>query len=276
MPHSRLLFIPALCAAATLGHAQPTLLDTGYHQMYDLQFAEAHQSFQQWERQHPDDPLGFVSDAAAYLFSEFDRLHILQSEFFTHDDHFITDHKLAPDPAVKAKFDAALATTRRLAGRAPNDKNAMFAAVLAGGLQSDYTALIDKRYVAAWKEMKASRVEAERLLAKNPDCYDAWVAIGVENYMLSIKPLVLRLLLRAAGGEADKRVGIEKLRLTAAKGRYLAPFARLLLAVAALRDGDVAQARTILAALTKEYPRNPLFPQEMQRLNAMAAHGSHP
>ena len=33
-------------------------------------------------------------------FSEFDRLHILQSEFFTHDQHFITDHKLAPDPDV--------------------------------------------------------------------------------------------------------------------------------------------------------------------------------
>jgi hypothetical protein len=244
--------------------------------MYDLQFAEAHQSFQQWEKQHPQDPLGFVSDAAAYLFTEFDRLHILQSEFFTHDDHFITDHKLAPDLAVKAKFDAALATTRQLAARTPNDKNAMFALLLAGGLQSDYTALIDKRYLASFKEMKASRQEAERLLAVDPSYCDAWVAIGVENYMLSIKPVVLRLFLRAAGGETDKKVGIEKLRLTAAKGHYLAPFARLLLAVAALRDGDVTQARQTLAALTKEYPRNPLYPQELQRLNAMPARGTHP
>jgi len=274
MPHSKLLSIPVLLAAAVLGHAQPTLLDTGYHQMYDLQFAEAHRTFEQWQRQHPDDPLGFASDAAAYLFTEFDRLHVLQSEFFIHDDHFITDHKLAPDPAVKAKFDAALATTRRLAARSPEATNSMFASVLAGGLESDYTALIDKRYVAAWKEMKSSRIEAERLLARDPSCYDAWVAIGVENYMLSIKPLVLRLLLRAAGGEADKKVGIEKLRLTAAKGHYLAPFARLLLAVAALREGDVAQARATLAALTQEYPRNPLFPQEMQRMNA-AARNSH-
>jgi hypothetical protein len=271
-----LLFIPVLCAAAMLAHAQPTLLDTGYRQMYDLQFAEAHQSFERYQRQHPDDPLGFVSDAAAYLFSEFDRLHILQSEFFTHDDHFITDHKLAPDPAVKAQFEAALATTRQLAARTPDASNSMFASVLAGGLHSDYTGLIDKRYVAAWKEMKGSRVDAERLLAKDPGCYDAWVAIGVENYMLSIKPLVVRLLLRAAGGEADRKVGIEKLQLTAAKGRYLAPFARLLLAVAALREGDVARARTLLASLMQEYPRNRLFPQEMQRLNAMASRSVRP
>jgi tetratricopeptide (TPR) repeat protein len=253
------------------GHAQPTLLDAGYHQMYDLQFGEAHQSFEQWQRQHPSDPLGFASDAAAYLFSEFDRLHILQSEFFTHDAHFITDHKLAPDPLLKQRFEASLATARQLAARTPDDKNSMFASVLANGLQSDYTALVDKRYVAAWKDMKASRQEAERLLAKDPGYCDAWVAIGVENYMLSVKPFILRLLLRAAGGEADRAVGIEKLHLAADKGHYLAPFARLLLGVAALREGDYNQARALLRDLTREYPRNPLYPLEMQRLNSTAA-----
>jgi hypothetical protein len=276
MPRPGLLSIPLLCAAAALGHAQPTLLDAGYRQMYNLQFAEAHQSFEQWQRQHPDDPLGFVSDAAAYLFSEFDRLHILQSEFFTHDQHFVTDHKLTPDPMLKLRFEAALATTRQLAARTPGDKNAMFASLLAGGLHSDYVALIDKRYVASFKEMKASRQEAERLLAADPGYCDAWVAVGVENYMLSIKPLIVRWVLRAAGGQADRDLGIEKLRLTAAKGHYLAPFARLLLAVAAMREGDAPQARALLTGLAQEFPRNPLFPQELERLNASSSRSGRP
>ncbi|HUP03804.1 MAG TPA: tetratricopeptide repeat protein [Bryobacteraceae bacterium] len=267
MPLTRLLLLPALCAAA-LASEPATPLDTGFRQMYNLQFPEAHQTFREWERQHPTDPLGFASDAAAYLFAEFDRLHILQAEFFTHDDHFMTDHRLMPDPVAKAKFDQAIATARQLAARQPNDKNAMFANVMAGGLESDYISLIDKRYRAAWKVMKASRVDAETLLAKDPTYYDAWLAVGVENYMLSIKPLIIRLFLRAAGGETDRALGIEKLKLTATKGHYLAPLARLLLAVAALRDGDVNQARGILAALTQEYPKNPLFPQEMARLSA--------
>jgi len=270
MPHPGLLSIPLLCALAALGHAQPTLLDAGFRQMYNLQFAEAHRSFEQWQRQHPDDPMGFVSDAAAYLFSEFDRLHILQSEFFTHDQHFVTDNKLTPDPALKLRFEAALATTRQLAARTPGDKNAMFAVLLAGGLHSDWVALIDKRYVASFKEMKAARQQAERLLAVDPGYYDAWVAVGVENYMLSIKPLIVRWLLRAAGGQADRDLGIEKLRLTATKGHYLEPFARLLLAVAAMREGDAGQARALLTALALEFPHNPLFPQELERLNASA------
>jgi len=258
--------IPMFCAAAF--GAQPTQLDAGYGQMYNLQFAEAHKTFEEWQRQHPDDPMGFVSDGAAYLFSEFERLHILESEFFTHDQHFITDNKLTPDPVVKRQFDAALDKTLQLAARTPKNDNAMFAALLAGGLRSDYTALIDKRYMMSFKEMKASRQQAERLLAINPQYSDAWLAVGVENYMLSIKPLFVRWFLRMAGGETDRLEGIAKLKITAEKGRYLAPFARLLLAVVALRDHDASRARELLAPLAQQYPHNQLYRQELARINS--------
>src|SRR5690349_16587882 len=90
---------------ASLAHAGPLLLDAGldagYRQMYNLQFDQAHRTFAEWERLHPQDPMGPVSDAAAYLFTEFDRLHILQSEFFVNEEHFYTDRTLTPDLALK-------------------------------------------------------------------------------------------------------------------------------------------------------------------------------
>jgi hypothetical protein len=85
----------SLCAASAT-HAEATLLDAGYRHMYNLRFSEAHDIFAEWERQHPEDPMGPASDAAAYLFTEFDRLHILQSEFFVNDEHFYTDRTLTP------------------------------------------------------------------------------------------------------------------------------------------------------------------------------------
>ena len=266
--------ILAVCVCALSAGARcETPLEQGYRQMYDLQFADAHRTFQAWQNAHPDDPMGPASDAAAYLFAEFDRLHILQSEFFIHDQHFITDHKLTPDPAVKREFDASIASARRLAARAPQDPNCQFAMILANGLHSDYLALIEKRYAASFQEMKTSRGVAERLLAARPDMYDAWIAVGVENYMLSIKPLCMRWLLRLAGGETNKALGIEKLKLTAEKGHYLAPFARLLLAVAALRDHDTSRARALLARLVHEFPHNPLYAQELARLQPAGAAG---
>jgi hypothetical protein len=260
----------AMIAALPCGATDATLLDAGYRQMYDLQFDGAHRAFRQWGQLHPDDPMGPVSEAAAYLFSEFDRMEILQSEFFVDDTSFLHIRRLNPDPAVKAGFEAALARGQALAGRAlqssPGDENALLATVLRLGLHADYLALVEKRYLASLSEMKQGRDVAGKLLAAHPHCYDAYLAIGVENYLLSLKPAPIRWLLRVGGAQTDKDVGIANLRLTASNGRYLMPYARLLLAVAALRDNNRPQARRTLAWLADAYPQNRLYREELAKL----------
>ena len=69
---------------------------------------QAHRSFAEWQGQHPDDPMGAVSDAAVYLFSECDRLHILEAQFVSDDKKIAKSTALMPDPAVKTQFEAAL------------------------------------------------------------------------------------------------------------------------------------------------------------------------
>jgi len=246
------------------------LIDRGYRQMYDLQFTEAHQTFSQWERQHPGDPIGPASNAAAYLFSEFDRLHILQSEFFVEDSLFRRRPKVQPDPDIRQSFDAELTKADTLSNeileRMPQDTDALFARILALGLRADYRALIERRDLDALKVIKNSRATAEKLLTIEPDYYDAYLAIGVENYLFSLKPAPVRWVLQMGGGEVDRQRGIDDLRLTAEKGRYLAPYARLLLGVAALRDKDRGKARDILNSLAREFPHNRLYTEELVRL----------
>ena len=265
-----LLSLTLVMMADPAGVTQANLLDLGYSQMYNLQFDHAHQSFTEWSREHPDDPMGPVSNAAAYLFSEFDRLHVLQSEFFMHDDRMGPAQKLSPDPVVKQNFEKALDETRQLADqeleRQPLNRNALFAGLLRLGLHADYLALIEKRYMASLTDVKTGRAMAEKLLMIDPSFSDAYLAIGVENYLLSLKSAPMRWLLRATGAETDKRKGIEDLSLTAEKGRYLLPYARILLAVAALRDKDVPKAKDLLEGLAKEFPQNPLYTKELSRL----------
>lgn len=238
--------------------------------MYNLEFEAAHKTFAEWMRQHPDDPMGPVSNAAAYLFSEFDRLHILQSEFFLHDDNFRSTRRLTPDASAQQAFHREIARAQELAGRilarSASDPTAMFAQVLALGLRSDYDALIEKRYMSSLNATKDSRQLAERLLQANPEFADAWLAIGVENYLLSLKPLPIRWFLQWNGNATNKELGLEKLKITAEKGRYLKPFARLLLAVAALRDKDKDRARGLLESLSRQFPRNHLYTEELARL----------
>lgn len=247
-----------------------TALDDGYQAMYNLQFDAAHRVFAHWQELHPEDPMGPVSDAAAYLFSEFDRLHVLQIELFTDDKRFATRSTSAPNTQLKQAFEADLAKAKQLSDSAlrrdAKDSNALFASTLVYGLRGDYMAMIEKRDLAALSVMKEGRAIAERLIATDPSCYDAYLAVGVENYLLSLKPAPVRWFLRMGGAETDKDLGLQKLRVTAEKGRYLQSYARLLLAVAALRDHDAMKARALLSDLAHRYPQNPLYGDELARV----------
>ena len=251
---------------------QLSLLDQGYRQMYNLEFEAAHRSFQEWEALHPAEAMGPVSDAAAYLFSEFERLHVLESEFFVDDDSFRSRQKLTPDAGVRRNFEQALTKAQQLAdeklARFPQDHDAIFANVLRLGLHADYQALIEKKYAASLDEVKASRLLAQQLVTVDPVYYDAYLAIGVENYLLSQKAAPLRWLLRINGAQTNKEEGMKNLRLTAEKGHYLLPYARLLLAVSALRDKDGERAATILRDLAREFPKNRLYVQELSKISA--------
>jgi hypothetical protein len=258
----------AVFPSAVLSSSSP--MDVGYRDMYNLDFDRAHAAFQAWERAHPADPLGPTSEAAADLFSEFNRMHVLEVDLFMDDDKFFYRKGPGPDLQVKARFEQEIARAEGLAdtglASAPDDTNALFAKLLDLGLEGDYAALIENRYFASLAYMKHSGRLAERLLALDPACYDAYLAIGVENYILSLNPAPVRWLLELYGAETDQRTGIEKLRLTAAKGHYLEPYARVLLAVAALRSHDPAQAKRLLEGLVQEFPRNQLYARELARL----------
>ncbi len=249
-----------LFLGAYLSNARSSnLLDQGFNDMYNLSFASAHESFEHFESINPSDPVGPVCDAAAYLFSEFKRLKILQSEFFVDDKRYLGDTHATPSPEVKQKFEQALARTKKLSddelAKSPNDENALFANVLRLGLDADYLALIEKQNLTALGVIKQATQAAEDLLRLHPHCYDAYIAIGIENYLLSLKPAPIRWLLHVTGAQTDRKTGIDKLRLTALKGHYLQPYASLLLAIAALRDKNNAEARRLLLSLAERFPR---------------------
>ncbi len=116
-------------------------------------------------------------------------------------------------------------------------------------------------------DIKAATEAARKLLSVCPECHDANLAIGVENYLLSQKSAPVRWFLRLTGAETDKTVGIEKLRVVAQKGTYLKPYARVLLAIAYLRDGNKPEARQLLTELARDFPENDLFRSELKKLS---------
>jgi hypothetical protein len=255
--------IPLACSAESL-------LDQGYRQMYNLNFPAAHQTFAQFEKTNPTDAMGPVSDAAAYLFTEFDRLGILKSDYLTKDESYFVANKPRGNPEIRKKFDAALDLGDRVAAaklkESPEDPDAMLAETMSLGLHANYDAMIDRRHLAALGEVKESRERAQKLLAVHPDVYDAYIAQGIENYLLSQKNVALRWFLRLGGAQTSREVGLEKCGITAEKGHYFKPYAQLLLAIADLRDNNRNGAKQKLQWLSTEYPGNHLYREELERL----------
>jgi hypothetical protein len=260
-------------AQATL--PEPTGLDRGFQQLYNLDFSRAQQEFESWERLNPQDPMGPVSEAAGILFAEFDRLGVLESQFYENDSVFAARKKYVADPRQKARFEEMLSRGETLArttlARDGRNRDALLAMTLASGLRADYAALIEKRNLPSLHYTKQSSAWADQLLAADPTCYDAHLAGGISKYIVGSMAAPVRWFLRLGGISGDKARGITELQTTAAQGRLLAPFARILLAIAYVRDKEPERARPVLVSLQRDFPNNPLFARELARLAPVAS-----
>jgi hypothetical protein len=272
-----LTLVTQVVAVARVRSSQSTVPDApelrnGFRLLYELRPVEARAQFALWQASHPDDPLPSAAEAASYLFEACSRQGVLTSEYFVDDTRFLGENGIEADPAVRDAFFAAktraLEMARRRLQTAPADANALFAMTLGLGMEADYAALIDKHQLASLGMTRDADVFATRLLAVDPDAADAYLTLGTANYVVGSLPSLKRLVLRLKGIRGDKRLGIEQLTVVATHGRYLRPFAKILLALAALREKEPALARTQLMELVAEFPRNPLFGRELAKLGA--------
>jgi len=114
----------------------------------------------------------------------------------------------------------------------PDDTNALFAMTLSLGMESDYASLIDKHQVDSLKMIRDADTYAHRLLVVAPDAADAYLTLGMANYIIGSLPRFKKLVLGFVGIYRDKRLGIRQLEIAAEHGHYLRPYAKIMLALA--------------------------------------------
>ncbi|MDE3167766.1 MAG: hypothetical protein KGN36_18340 [Acidobacteriota bacterium] len=244
--------------------------------MYDFDFAASHRILDQYIAAHPKDPLPYAFSASAYLFSELDRLGILESEFLVDDGQIAARKKrLDPDPETRRRFLAAVNAVESRADAAlkanPNDKDALFAMCVAQGVSTDYMAFVEKRQIASLSVARRSNGYAQRLLRLDPKFYDAYLTAGINEYLLGSLPFFLRWFIHFENIDGNKEKGIERLQLVARDGVYFRPFAKILLGIIALREKRPRDAQRLLAELAHDYPDNPLFRSELTKISARIA-----
>ncbi len=191
------------------------------------------------------------------------------------DKRFLGKIPLKSEPKPRAAFFGVVKRTRDLAQlqlkTAPDDTNALFAMALSLGMQADYASLIDKQQFDSLKMIRDADKYAKKLLAITPDAADAYLGLGTANYVIGSLPGCKQFFLGFYGIRGNKNTGIQQLETAADHGHYLRPFAKILLALAALREKKTEMARVLLADLVAEFPENPLFVGELAKLKVFPA-----
>jgi hypothetical protein len=250
---------------------KPSEIDQAFSRLYNFDFPGAHAALDRRISSNPEDPLPYAVRASADLFYELDRLSILEGEFFS-DDKRIADKKRGkPDPANRAKLFQALDDAQSHAqaklNTNPDDQNALFASCIATGVLGDYTALVEKKQISSLSLVKRSTAYAQRLLRLNPQFYDAYLTTGTTEYLIGSLPFFVRWFVKVDNISGNKDVGMKTVQLVANQGHYLKPFAKILLAIANLREKKPRQSEKLLVELSREFPENPLFKKELAQLS---------
>jgi len=246
----------------------PGMLDTGFHALYELKFKEAREQFLAYQKARPEDPLGKVAEAASYLFEQFNEKGVLTSEFFLDDDRFLGGVEGSPSQNRNSDFLRANREARAVAKKRvkldPRDAHGLLVLTMTDGMESNYMAMIEKKQLAALSLMRQAESEANTLLGINPDEKDAYVALGMSNYVIGCLPGYKKAFLWFGGVRGDRNRGIQQMQSAAEHGHYLKPFAQILLALAYEREHQAERAQPLLAALSVQFPANPIFAHELE------------
>ena len=117
------------------------------------------------------------------------------------------------------------------------------------------------------KVIKNSRATAEKLLMIQPNYYDAYLALGVENYLFSLKPAPVRWFLQAGGAQTDRDRGVEDLALDRREGPLFGSLRAAVAGCGCAPQQRCSPGRGILSSLSHEFPHNRLYAQELAQLN---------
>jgi hypothetical protein len=267
-----LLLSPARSLPATVADdASPSFttvpeLSEGFHLLYAQKFPEAREKFNDWNSQNPQEPFGQVAVAASYLFEELYRQGVLSSDFFLNEKRFLSGIEGKPDPARMRSFQEANENSRRLAKQRlekdSKDPEALFALTLCAGMESNADMILKKQHLDSLKRLKEANEYAKQLLAERPKADDAYVALGSANYIIGSLSGGARFMLWFGGIHGDKKLGMQQMENAADNGRYLKPFAKILLALSARREKQNALAQKLFRELSEEFPESSQYAVE--------------
>ena len=215
------------------------LIMEGISAIYDIDFPTALDKFQQAKSIAPNDLRGPFFESTVYFWK-------------TMFNHNKTDYETYLDLSDKIIKKCEDATDIN-----PNDLDAQFYMGWTYTIRATLIYTIDQNVIKAASDVKDGNKALSYVVEKNPQYYDAYLGLGVYNYMLGMIPKKLKFLTDILGFKGDREEGKKQLQVASEKGTYTTTEAKFYLTLLSWREENYTSAEDYAGQLLNLYPKSP-------------------
>jgi tetratricopeptide (TPR) repeat protein len=269
---------PAVADSAVAGGALPPeimeLRREGHESLYNMDTATATVKFEEIRRRAPNHPAGDLYLATVLWLGHLNKTRRLQSGLYSSGSNFYAGADKTKEgsegDAVDANVDRAFrermaqAKTKALAlvARNKNDADALYFLGAFYGVMAGYEASVARKFFSAMRNGSRCVDAHEKALKLKPDYYDAYLSIGVYDYIAGSLPFGYKLMATMVGVRGNKKRGITRLQTIIEKNALTADDSRILLVAIFRNERRFDDALALLEQLSSKYPRSYLLKLE--------------
>ncbi len=208
--------------------------------------------------------------AIAILYEEMFKRGVLESRVYGQGGDVFKPSKVAVTSEFQQELLGTLDKAQAVAeGRLKSDSSdqeAMYWAGVTHGTRATYHFALRKEYQPALHEATEAYNYHRDLLKLNPRYVDAYLIVGMNNYVVGSLPWYIKVLAALTGRHGNRAEGMQQMKRAEQDGHYAREDARLMLAVVYQREKRYAEALTLYQEMARSYPRNYLLQGEVATL----------
>lgn len=208
--------------------------------------------------------------AVAILYEEMFRRGVLESRVYGQGGDVFKPSKVAVTPEFQQELlgtlDKAQAVAEERLKSDSTDQEAMYWAGVTHGTRATYHFALRKEYKPALHEATEAYNYHRDLLKLNPHYVDAYLIVGMNNYIVGSLPWYIKVFAALTGRHGNRAEGLQQMKLAEQEGHYAREDARLMLAVVYQREKRYAEALTLYQEMARSHARNYLLQDEVGAL----------
>ncbi len=246
----------------------------GSEAMFNIDYTTAVSKFEEIRKRMPHHPAGDLYLATAFWLRHLNKSRRLQTGLYKSGSSFYAGADKAKEEnegdSVDAGIDRAFrdrmaqAKTKALAlvAKNKNDADALYYLGSFYGVMAGYEASTARKFYSAMRNGSRCVDAHEKVLKLRPEYYDAYLTVGLYDYIVGSLPFGYKALATMVGIRGNKKRGITRLQTLVDKNTVSSDDARVMLLAVfrnEKRDGD---ALSLLEQLSSKYPKNYLLKLE--------------